>query len=262
MFRSLHIAATGMAAEEAELDSISNNLANVNTIGYKKVRADFQDLLYQTMRAPGTPISGATISPTGLELGTGTRIVATSHLHTQGTLQQTGNPLDLAIEGNGFFVVQQADGTQAYTRNGVFKTDAQGRICNSEGLLLDPPITVPIDSTSLSIGADGTVSATMKGQTNPVQVGQIDIASFINPAGLASAGHNLFVATASSGDPQLGHPGLDSRGTLLQGSTEQANVEVVDEMIGLIAAQRNYEINSKVVSAADEMLRNVTQMSR
>jgi flagellar basal-body rod protein FlgG len=249
-----------MAAQEANLDAISNNLANSSTVGYKKQRADFQDLLYQTMRAPGTPLSGTTLAPTGLELGTGTRIVATSHLHTQGTLQQTGNPLDVAIEGNGFLVVQQPDGTFAYTRNGILKTDAQGRICNSEGLLLDPPITVPLDGTSLSIGADGTVSATMKGQSNPVQLGQIDLASFINPSGLASAGHNLFLATAASGDPQVGRPGMESRGTLLQGATEHANVEVVDEMIGLISAQRTYEINSKVVSAADEMLRNVTQM--
>jgi flagellar basal-body rod protein FlgG len=260
MFRSLHIAATGMAAQEAELDTISNNLANVNTVGYKKVRADFQDLLYQTMRAPGTPVAGTQISPTGLQLGTGTRIVATTNLHTQGTLQQTGNPLDLAIEGNGFFTVQQPDGTLAYTRNGVLKADAQGRLANSEGLLIDPPTTIPIDATSVNIGSDGTVTATMKGQTNPVQLGQIDIVSFINPAGLASIGHNLYTATASSGDPQVGHPGLDGRGTLLQGSIEHANVEVVEEMIGLISAQRNYEINSKVVTAADEMLRDVTSM--
>jgi flagellar basal-body rod protein FlgG len=260
MFRSLHIAATGMAAQEAELDAISNNLANVNTVGYKKVRADFQDLLYQTMRAPGTPVAGTATSPTGLQLGTGTRIVATTHLHTQGTLQQTGNSLDMAIEGNGFFVVQQPDGTMAYTRNGEFKTDSQGRMVNAEGLLLDPPVTIPIDATSVSIGNDGTVSATLKGQPNPVQLGQIDIASFVNPAGLASIGHNLFTASSSSGEPQIGRPGGDGRGTLLQGSIEHANVEVVEEMIGLIAAQRNYEINSKVVSAADEMLRNVTQM--
>jgi len=260
MFRSLHIAATGMAAQEAELDTISNNLANVSTVGYKKQRADFQDLLYQTMRAPGTPITGTTTAPVGLELGTGTRIVATTHLHTQGTLEQTGNPLDLAIEGTGFLVVQQPDGTLAYTRNGMLKTDAQGRLVNSEGLLVDPPITIPLDATSVSIGSDGTLSATIKGQTNPVQLGQIDIATFINPAGLASAGHNLFINTAASGDPMVGRPGSDGRGTLLQGSIEHANVEVVQEMIGLISAQRNYEINSKVVSAADEMLHNISQM--
>ncbi|HEY3595417.1 MAG TPA: flagellar basal-body rod protein FlgG [Polyangiaceae bacterium] len=260
MFRSLHIAATGMAAQEAELDTISNNLANVNTVGYKKVRADFQDLLYQTMRSPGAPVAGTATSPTGLQLGTGTRIVATSTIHTEGALLQTGNQLDVAIEGNGFLVVQQPDGTPAYTRNGELKTDSTGRIVNSEGLLIDPPITIPGDATSVSIGADGTVTATMKAQTNPVQLGQIELAAFVNPAGLASAGHNLYTPTASSGDAQVGHPGLDGRGTLLQGSVEHANVEVVDEMIGLIAAQRNYEINSKVVSAADDMLRDVTQM--
>ncbi|HKQ70262.1 MAG TPA: flagellar basal-body rod protein FlgG [Polyangiaceae bacterium] len=260
MFRSLHIAATGMAAQEAQLDSISQNLANVNTVGYKKVRADFEDLLYQTLRAPGAPTSGTTNSPTGLQVGSGARIVANTRMHTQGTLQQTGNPLDIAIEGNGFFVIQQPDGTPAYTRAGNLKTDGQGRIVNSDGYPLEPPISVPADATSLSIGADGTVSVTMKGQTNSVQLGQLELATFVNPTGLASAGHNLYTSTTSSGDPQIGKAGTEGRGTLLQGSIEHANVEVVEEMIGLIAAQRNYEVNSKVVSAADEMLRNATQM--
>jgi flagellar basal-body rod protein FlgG len=260
MFRSLHIAATGMAAQEAQLDAISNNLANVNTVGFKKVRADFQDLLYETLRAPGSATTGTTFSPTGLQVGSGTRMVATSRLHSQGTLQQTGNPLDIAIEGNGFFPIQQSDGTIAYTRAGNFKTDAQGRIVNSEGLPLDPPITVPPDTVSISIGADGTVSASSKSAPQPIQLGQIQLANFVNPAGLNSMGHNLYAATSASGEPQLGVGGVDGRGTLLQGTTEHANVEVVEEMIGLIAAQRNYEINSKVVSAADEMLRNATQM--
>jgi flagellar basal-body rod protein FlgG len=260
MFRSLHIAATGMAAQEAQLDAISNNLANVNTVGYKKVRADFQDLLYQTLRAAGSQSNGSLLSPTGLQVGSGARIASSTRLFTQGALAQTGNPLDLAIEGNGFFVVQQSDGTPAYTRAGTFKTDAQGRIVNAEGLPLEPPITIPADATSVSIGSDGTVSATMKGQTAPAQLGQIQIAMFVNPAGLSSSGHNLLLHTASSGDPQTGVPGSDGRGTVLQGTTENANVEVVEEMIGLIAAQRNYEINSKVVSAADEMLRNATQV--
>jgi flagellar basal-body rod protein FlgG len=260
MFRSLHIAATGMAAQEAQLDSISNNLANVNTVGFKKVRADFQDLLYETMRTPGTATTATTFSPTGLQVGSGTRIVATTRQFSQGALLQTGNPLDLAIEGNGFFPIQQADGTIAYTRAGNFKTDAQGRIVTSEGLPLDPPITIPPDTTSISIGADGTVSASTKAAAQPVQLGQIQITNFVNPAGLNSMGHNLYIATAASGDPQIGMAGIDGRGTLLQGTTEHANVEVVEEMIGLIAAQRNYEINSKVVTAADEMLRNATQM--
>jgi flagellar basal-body rod protein FlgG len=259
MFRSLHIAATGMAVQEAQLDAISNNLANVNTVGFKKVRADFQDLLYETQRAAGTATTATTTSPTGLQIGSGARIVSTSRQFSQGALLQTGNPLDLAIEGNGFFPIQQADGSIAYTRAGNFKTDAQGRIVNSEGLPLDPPITIPPDSTGVSIGADGTVSSTGK-SGNAIQLGQIQIANFVNPAGLSAAGHNLFITTQASGEPQIGIPGADSRGTLLQGTTEHANVEVVEEMIGLISAQRSYEINSKVVTAADEMLRNATQM--
>jgi flagellar basal-body rod protein FlgG len=260
MFRSLHIAATGMAAQEAQLDAISNNLANVNTTGFKKVRADFQDLLYETMRAPGTATNGTNFSPTGLQVGSGARIVATTRQFSQGALLQTGNPLDLAIEGNGFFSIQQPDGTIGYTRAGNFKSDAEGRIVNSEGMPLDPPITIPPDATNISIGADGTVSASTKTSSQPVQLGQIQLASFINPAGLNSIGHNLYIQTAASGEPQVGVPGNDGRGTMLQGTVEHANVEVVEEMIGLIAAQRNYEINSKVVTAADEMLRNATQM--
>jgi len=260
MFRSLHIAATGMAAQEAQLDAISNNLANVNTVGFKKVRADFQDLLYETLRAPGTATTATTFSPTGLQVGSGTRLVATTRQHSQGVLQQTGNPLDLAIEGNGFFPIQTADGTIAYTRAGNFKADAQGRIVNSEGMPLDPPITIPPDATNVSIGADGTVSATTKSSPQPVQLGQIQLSNFVNPAGLSAMGHTLFMATAASGEPQIGMAGTDGRGTLLQGTTEHANVEVVEEMIGFIAAQRNYELNSKVVTAADEMLRNATAM--
>jgi flagellar basal-body rod protein FlgG len=260
MFRSLHIASTGMAAQESQLDAISNNLANVSTVGYKKVRADFQDLLYQTVRAAGTQTSGSTTSPTGLQIGTGVRLVATSRMHQQGTLQNTSNPLDLAIEGNGFFVVQQPDGMPAYTRCGTLKTDGQGRIVTSEGMPLEPPITIPSDATSVSIGSDGSVSATIKGQSAPSQVGTIQIATFINPSGLSSIGHNLMTATQASGDAQVGTAGADGRGTLLQGSVEHANVEVAEEMVALIAAQRSYEVNSKVISAADEMLRSATQM--
>ena len=260
MFRSLHIASTGMAAQEAQLDAISNNLANVNTVGYKKMRADFQDLLYETVRAAGSQNSATTSSPTGLQIGTGVRLVSTSRLYQQGPIQNTGNPLDIAIEGSGFFVVQQPDGTPAYTRCGSLKTDAQGRIVTSEGMSLEPPITVPPDATSVSIGADGTVNAAIKGQTTPSQLGMIQLATFINPSGLTSAGHNLLIATAASGDAQVGNAGTDGRGTMLQGSLEHANVEVAEEMVAMIAAQRTYEVNSKVISAADEMLRNATQM--
>ncbi len=260
MFRSLHIAATGMAAQESQLDAISNNLANANTVGFKKQRADFQDLIYQTVRSAGAQNSATTSSPTGLQVGSGVRMVATARQFSQGALQNTGNPLDLAIEGNGFLVVQQPDGTQAYTRAGDLKTDAQGRIVTSEGLPLEPSIVVPPDATTVSIGADGTVTATMKGQAQPTQLGQIQLAAFVNPAGLSSAGHNLLTTTAASGEPLVGTPGTDGRGTLMQGSLEHANVEVVEEMIGLISAQRSYEVNTKVITAADEMLRTVTNM--
>lgn len=260
MFRSLHIAATGMQAQEAQLDSISNNLANANTVGYKKSRADFQDLVYQTVTGAGTQTSATTAAPTGLQVGSGVRMVATTRLFQQGALQNTGNPLDLAVEGNGFFVVQQPDGTPAYTRAGNLKTDAQGRLVTAEGMPLDPPLIIPPDATGVTIAADGIVTATTKLSAQPSQLGQIQLASFINPAGLSAGGHNLLMATAASGDAQVGQPGSDGRGTLLQNTIEHANVEVVEEMIGLIAAQRAYDVNTKVITAADEMLRSATQL--
>jgi len=255
MFRSLHTAATGMAAQEAELDSISNNLANANTIGFKKTRADFQDLVYQTVRAAGTQTSATTVAPSGTQLGSGVRLVSTSRNFGQGAMQNTNNPLDLAIEGNGFFVVGQPDGQPAYTRAGNLKTDAQGRLCTSEGMALEPPITIPQGAQSVTIGADGIVSVTQQGQTAANQIGTLQIANFVNPGGLNAVGHNLFTASTASGEAQVGAPGANGSGTLLQGSLEHANVEVVEEMIGLISAQRAYEINTKVVTAADEMLR-------
>jgi flagellar basal-body rod protein FlgG len=260
MFRSLHIAATGMAAQEAHLEGISNNIANANTTGYKKQRVDFQDLLYQTVRAAGTQTSPTAMSPTGLQIGSGVRVVGTSRIFSQGSLVVTNNPLDVAIEGNGFFTVQQADGTPAYTRAGNLQTNAQGQIVTSEGHPIEPSITIPPDSTGVTIGADGTVSVTLPGQTTPSQVGQITTANFVNPAGLSALGHNLFTQTPASGEAQIGVPGTEGRGTLLQGSTESANVDVVEEMIGLIGAQRSYEINSKVITAADDMLHAATQL--
>jgi flagellar basal-body rod protein FlgG len=260
MFRSLHIAATGMQAQESQLDTISNNLANANTVGFKKVRADFQDLFYQNVRFAGMQTSQTTMSPTGLQIGSGVRMVGTSRIDTQGAVKQTGNNLDLAVEGQGFFVIAQPDGTQAFTRSGQFKVDAQGRMTTAEGLPLDPPVTIPPAATSVSIARDGIVSITLAGQATPTQVGSIQMANFVNPAGLNPLGHNLFQSTMASGDPQLGTPGTDGRGTLLQGAVEQANVEVVEEMIGLIAAQRAYEVNSKVISAADDMLKNATNL--
>ncbi len=260
MFRSLNTAATGMAAQETELEGISNNIANANTTGYKKQRVDFQDLLYQTIVAPGTPTGTTTMSPDGLQLGSGVRVVGTSRQFGQGSITTTNNPLDLAIEGNGFFAVQQADGTPAYTRAGNLQTDGQGRITTPEGLPVDPPITIPAGSTSVSISANGIVTATMSAQTTPVEIGRLTTATFINPAGLQATGHNLFVATDASGQANIGEPGQDGHGTLLQGSLEQANVDIVEEMIGMISAQRAYEMNSKVVTSADEMLKAATQL--
>lgn len=260
MLRSLHVAATGMAAEEAQLDAISNNLSNANTVGFKKVRADFQDLMYQTVRAAGAQATATTQSPTGLQVGTGVRMVSTTRLQGQGSIQQTNNPLDVAIQGNGFFVIQQADGTPAYTRDGSLHTDAQGRIVTTDGSPLEPPISIPANATNVTIGADGTVSVTTQGQTTPTQVGQIQIANFVNPSGLSASGQNLFTATAASGDAQVGNAGTDGRGSVQQGSIEQSNVDVVEEMVGLISAQRAYEIDTKVVSAADQMLQSVTQL--
>lgn len=260
MFRSLHIASTGMVAQETNLDAIANNISNANTVGYKKQRVDFQDLLYQTVRAAGAPTSDTNRAPTGLQLGSGVRVAGTARQFGQGGLLETKNNLDMAIEGNGFFVIQQPDGTPAYTRNGAFQVDQDGRLVTSEGMPLEPPISIPAGATAVSISPDGTVTAQMAGEDKPTNLGQITVATFVNPAGLQALGHNLFRSSAASGEPQIGAPAAEGRGSLLQGSLEQANVEIVEEMIGLIGAQRAYEINTKVITAADDMLRAATQL--
>ncbi len=259
MFRSLHIAATGMVAQETKLDTIANNLANANTSGYKRQHAEFEDLMYQPVRTPGRLRDGG-MGPTGVQIGLGTRIVATARAFSQGTIEQTGNPLDIAIEGDGFLPVLTGNGTVAYTRDGALKLDSQGRLVNSAGLPLEPPLSIPGDATGISITPDGKVSAIRSGDAEPADLGQLQLATFTNPTGLNPLGHNLFGASAASGEAMVGEPGTEGRGGIMQSALEGSNVEVVSEMIDMIRAQRSYEINSKVISAADEMLRNATSM--
>lgn len=259
MFRSLQVAATGMVAQETKLDTIANNLANANTTGYKRQDAEFEDLLYQNVRdAAPNPAGG--VAPAGTQIGSGARVVTTSRAFSQGAFQQTGNPLDVAIEGPGLLAVARSSGEIVYTRAGSLKVDSDGRLCTNDGLMVEPQISVPANATSVTIASDGTVSALMAGERVPTQLGQLQLVTFPNPNGLSALGHNLFAATAASGEPVMGAPGTDGRGTILQGALEGSNVEVVTEMIGLIRTQRAYEINSKVISAADDMLRNATQV--
>lgn len=259
MLRSLDAAATGMVAQETKLDTIANNLANANTSGYKRQEAEFEDLVYQTVRG-NAPTPGGGIAPAATQLGAGSRVVATTRHFAQGPIQQTGNPLDVAIEGPGLLQVARRDGEVAYTRAGALKVDAQGRLTSGDGLPLEPAVNIPPDATGITIAADGTITAQQPGQRQGSRLGQIQLATFPNPTGLRALGHNLFEATGASGEPLLGNPGSDGRGTVLQSALEGSNVEVVNEMIGLIRAQRAYEVNSKVIAAADEMLRNATQV--
>ncbi|MFL9986265.1 flagellar basal-body rod protein FlgG [Paraburkholderia sediminicola] len=260
MNRSLYIAATGMNAQQAQMDVISNNLANVSTNGFKGSRAVFEDLLYQTIRQPGANSTQNTELPSGIQLGTGVQQVATERLYTQGNLQQTGNSKDIAINGQGFFQVQMPDGTTAYTRDGSFQTNAQGQLVTSSGYQVIPAITIPNNATSLTIGSDGVVSITVAGQTNSQQLGSMQIATFINPTGLDAKGENLFSETASSGAPNVAQPGLNGAGTLNQGYVEASNVNVVQELVNMIQTQRAYEINSKAVTTSDQMLQTLSQM--
>ncbi len=254
MMRALWTASTGMVAQQANIDVISNNLANVNTTGFKKARSDFQDLIYQTVRQPGATTGPDTQLPTGIQVGHGVRQVATQKIYTPGNYLSTGNSLDVAIEGDGFFQITMPDGTLAYTRDGAFKKDSMGRMTTSEGYPLEPQITIPEGATEVSISADGRVTATIPNQTAQEDLGQIQLARFINPAGLESIGRNLLKETAASGAPVVSNPGTDGAGTLIQKYLEMSNVQVVEEMVNMIVAQRAYEMNSKAVTTSDEML--------
>jgi flagellar basal-body rod protein FlgG len=262
MIRALYSAASGLEAQQLNIDVIANNLANVNTAGFKLSRAEFQDLLYQDVRSSGASSSASTELPTGLQVGLGSRPVATNRLFTQGDFRQTGNPLDLVIAGNGFFQVHLPTGETAYTRAGAFNKNKDGSLVDPDGNLLDPQITIPIDALTINVGADGIVTVTQPGQAASQTVGTIQLATFANPAGLKSVGKSLFLPTGSSGDAITGAPGENGMGSLIPGSLEQSNVSVVEEMVNMIAGQRAYEINSKVVKTADEMLQTMNNVVR
>lgn len=260
MIRSLWIAKTGLDAQQTNLDVITNNLANVSTNGFKRSRAVFEDLLYQTLRQPGAQSSQQTVIPSGLQLGLGTRPIATERIHTQGNLQQTGNTLDVAIQGQGFFQILLPDGTTAYTRDGAFQRDANGQVVNASGFPLQPALTIPANVTSVTIGRDGTVSVQQAGQTAPTQIGTIQLATFVNPGGLESTGENLYVETASSGTPTPNTPGTNGAGLLNQSYVETSNVNVAEELVTMIQAQRAYEINSRAIQTSDQMLGRLAQL--
>ena len=263
MIRALYSAGSGMNAQQLNVDNIAHNLANANTAGYKARRAQFQDLLYQTIIQPGSSATQQSVVPTGLQLGLGTRAVSNEIVFTQGSFSQTNNPLDVVIEGKGFFQVRTQSGELAYTRAGAFHLNRDGNIVTSNGDLLDPQITIPPDAQAISIGSDGTVSYTQAGQTATQLAGQIQLANFANPAGLNSLGGNLYSPTDASGDAQIGNPGgQEGMGALLQGYVEQSNVSVVEEFISLVVSQRAYEANSKVVKAADEMYQQANNVTR
>jgi len=257
MSQALWIAKTGLDAQQTRMAVISNNLANVNTAGFKRGRAVFEDLLYQNIRQVGAQSSQDTQLPSGLSLGTGVRTVSTEKLFTQGNTVETGNNLDMAIQGGGFFQILMPDGTQAYTRDGSFHMDAQGQIVTASGNVLQPAITIPSDAVSLTIGSDGTVGVVTPGSSTATQIGSIQLANFVNPTGLQPIGQNLYLESGSSGSAQTGTPGLTGLGTISQGSIETSNINVVEELVNMIEAQRAYEMNSKAIAATDKMLQYV-----
>ncbi|MBI5637388.1 MAG: flagellar basal-body rod protein FlgG [Nitrospinae bacterium] len=262
MIRSLYTAATGMGAMQENINVISNNLANVGTMGFKRSRAEFQDLLYQTMRMPGTETPTGNQVPTGIQVGMGSKLSAVSKLFSQGDFQQTSNELDMAIQGKGFFQVLQPDGTVGYTRMGAFRLDSTGQMVTGDGEPLEPPITIPQDALNVSISATGQVSVIQPGQTVATVVGQMELASFINPAGLISVGRGLYKETAASGAPTPAAPGTNELGQVQQGFIESSNVNVVEELTNMILAQRAYELNSKAITTSDEMLQTANNTKR
>ena len=260
MIRSLWIAKTGLDAQQTQMDVISHNLANVSTNGYKRSQAVFEDLIYQNMRQVGANSSSDTQLPTGLQLGTGVRPVATSRLFTQGNLQQTSNSFDMAISGHGFFQLQMPDGTTGYTRDGSFHPDAQGQLVNANGIPLSPPISVPQGTRDITIANDGTVTVSIAGQDGVTQIGQIQLATFQNAAGLDPQGQNVFKETDASGAPTVSTPGMNGAGMIQQGYLETSNVNVVEELVSMIQTQRAYEINSKAIQTSDQMLARISQL--
>ncbi len=260
MINSLWISKTGMEAQQTQLDVISNNLANVSTTGFKRGNAVFEDLMYQNLRQVGANTTEQSQLPTGLQLGLGVRTVATTRSYAQGSLQQSGNPLDVAIKGNGFFQVTQPDGTIGYTRDGTFQVDSQGRIVTANGLPVASGVTIPVTAQSVTIGADGVVSIIVPGSVTPQTVGSISLANFVNPAGLEPRGQNLFTETSASGQPSVGVPGANGMGALSQGFLETSNVNAVQELVTMIQTQRAYEMNSKAIQTSDQMLQKLAQL--
>jgi flagellar basal-body rod protein FlgG len=258
MMRALNTAASGMAAQQTNVDVIAHNLANVNTTGFRKQRAEFEDLIYQTIRTPGGTTGEGQKLPTGIQIGEGVRVVSTTQMHQQGSLIQTQSTLDVAIEGDGFFQITRPGGQIAYTRSGNFRVDAEGRMVTVDGYQVEPAISIPTNATAVTISPNGLVSVTTPGSTATQDVGQLTLANFVNPAGLLAIGRTMFVPTDASGEAITGQPGQEGLGTLASGFLEASNVEVVQEMIDLIASQRAYEVNQKVITTADEMLQRVT----
>lgn len=262
MMRALWTAASGMQGQQKSIDVVANNLANVNTTGFKRSRADFQDLIYQNLKSTGSPATNATQVPTGIQIGLGSRLAAVTKIFAPGDFTQTGNELDIAIEGDGFFPITLPDGTTGYSRAGAFKRDSTGQVVTPDGNPLSPSITIPNNATKINIGSDGTVSVQQAGQNATTTVGNITLATFSNPAGLSSQGKNIYLPSDASGAATSGTPGQNGIGTVAQGMLEMSNVNVAEEMVNMIVGQRAYEINSKAVQASDEMLQTANNMRR